>query len=117
MTINCRKTCSKCGCKCCSFKVIIDGKGVSFHVSFYKGKQHALGTRIPLPEKCAELQCVEGLRAEPSPLLDGASNHSVNHPEELTLEFKVLHHGSDCCILPTDNGRMVEDGKIVLLTN
>merc|ERR1711915_150659 len=86
MTTNCRKTCGKCKCKCCSFN----------------GKQHALGDRIQLPEKCAELVCAEGLIAPTSPVLDGAASHNITHPDELTLEFHVVHKGSECCVLPFD---------------
>merc|ERR1712025_1142361 len=92
MTTNCRKTCGKCKCKCCS----------------YQGKSHKLGERIPLPEKCGELVCEEGLIAEASPLLAGAVAHNVSHPDELTLVFRSVHDGADCCVL--DNNTMVEEG-------
>ena len=59
-----------------------------------------------------------------SPLLPGASPHQVSHPEELTLNFRVVHAGADCCVLPTDvrngigsvvvNGTMVQEGKFIL---
>jgi len=104
MTENCRKTCNKCKCNCCS----------------YKGKKHGLGARIPIPDKCGELLCQEGLMAEDSPLLPGASHHNISHPEELTLVFKSMFPGSHCCILPADaqekdgniarNQSMVEEG-------
>jgi len=104
MTSNCRKTCGQCRCKCCS----------------YGGKQHQLGARIRLPEKCGELICEEGLVADYSPLLKGAAGHKVSHPEELTLNFWSVHDGADCCILPGSarnadgssfpNGTMVEEG-------
>jgi len=94
MTENCRKTCNKCKCNCCS----------------YKGKKHGLGARIPMPDKCGELLCQEGLMAEDSPLLPGASHHNVSHPEELTLVFKSMFPGSHCCILPADAEE--EDGNI-----
>lgn len=101
MTSNCRKTCGKCKCKCCS----------------YNGKQHALGARIPLPEQCGELVCEEGLVADSSPLIKGAVHHSVSHPEELTLNFRVLHKGSDCCLLPGNatrtDGSSVDAGSMV----
>ena len=58
-----------------------------------------------------------------SPLLSGAIQHSVSHPEELTLAFVALHEGAHCCILPADarsgngtlvgNGTMVEEGKSI----
>jgi len=91
---NCRKTCNKCKCGCCS----------------YKGKKHGLGAVIPLAGQCGALVCEEGLVAGPSTLLPGASLHNVSHPEELTLSFKSLFPGSDCCILPSD----AEEGGIVL---
>jgi len=110
MTTNCRKTCGKCRCKCCS----------------YKGQQHQLGARIPIPEKCGELVCEESLIAAPSPLLPGARSHAVSHPEELTLNFHAVHDGADCCILPGDavggdgsnslNGSMVAEGWSGLLS-
>merc|ERR1719228_3251440 len=75
---NCRKTCKKCRCPCCS----------------YKGKKHALGETIPLPDQCGELVCEEGVVAEVSPLLPGASPHNISHPEELTLVFRSRHPGS-----------------------
>jgi len=92
MITNCRKTCGKCKCKCCS----------------YQGKSHKLGEIIPLPEKCGELVCEEGLIAESSPLLAGAVAHNVSHPDELTLVFRSVHAGADCCVL--DNNTMVEEG-------
>jgi len=92
MTTNCRKTCNKCKCNCCS----------------YKGKSHKLGERILLPDQCGELVCEEGLIADDSPLVPGAVNHNVSHPEEVTLVFRSLHHGSDCCML--DNDTMVAEG-------
>jgi len=92
MTTNCRKSCNKCKCNCCS----------------YKGKSHKLGERILLPDKCGELVCEEGLRAEDSPLLPGAVHHNVSHPEEVTLVFRSLHQGGDCCML--DNNTMVAEG-------
>merc|ERR1712106_347381 len=100
---NYRKTCNKCKCNCCS----------------YKGNQHALGARIPLPDQCGELVCEEGLVAGASPLLPGASLHNVSHPEELTLSFKSVFPGFQCCILPADaevggtvlkNQTMVQEG-------
>jgi len=91
---NCRKTCNKCKCGCCS----------------YKGKKHGLGAVIPLAGQCGALVCEEGLIAGPSTLLPGASLHNVSHPEELTLSFKSMFPGSDCCILPAD----AEDGGTVL---
>jgi len=104
MTTNCRKTCGKCKCKCCS----------------YKGKQHKLGARIQIPDKCGELVCEESLVADPSPLLKGAAKHAVSHPEELTLNFHAVHDGADCCVLPGSamsadgssysNGSMVAEG-------
>jgi len=101
MTANCRKTCGKCRCKCCS----------------YKGKQHGLGARILLPEKCGELVCEQGLVAGSSPLLPGAATHSISHPDELTLNFRSLHNGADCCVLPGDarlgNGSTVAGGSMV----
>ena len=61
-----------------------------------------------------------------SPLLKGAVPHSVSHPEELTLNFRVLHKGSDCCLLTgnatstdgssVDAGSMVNEGKYLDLT-
>jgi len=92
MTANCRKTCGQCKCKCCS----------------YQGKSHKLGERIPLPDKCGELVCEEGLIAEASPLLAGAVAHAVSHPDELTLVFRSVHDGADCCVL--DNSTMVAEG-------
>merc|ERR1719153_1471168 len=92
MTTNCRKTCNNCKCNCCS----------------YKGKSHKLGERIVLPDQCGELVCTEGLVAEPSALLPGAVQHNVSHPEEVTLVFRSLHAGADCCVL--DNGTMVAEG-------
>jgi len=92
MTTNCRKSCNKCKCNCCS----------------YKGKSHKLGEKILLPDKCGELVCEESLVAPPSPLLDGAVQHNVSHPEEVTLVFRSLHTGADCCVL--DNGTMVAEG-------
>jgi len=92
MTTNCRKSCNKCKCNCCS----------------YKGKSHKLGEKILLPDKCGELVCEESLVAPPSPLLAGAVQHNVSHPEEVTLVFRSLHTGADCCVL--DNGTMVAEG-------
>merc|ERR1719489_272955 len=92
MTTNCSKTCNKCKCNCCS----------------YKGKSHNLGQRIPLPDQCGELVCEEGLVAEDSPLLPGAVQHDVSHPEEVTLVFRSLHAGADCCLL--ENDTMVPEG-------
>merc|ERR1712179_260915 len=94
MTENCKKTCNKCKCNCCS----------------YKGEKHWPGDRIPLPDKCGELLCQEGLMAEDSPWLSGASHHNISHPEELTLVFKSKFPGSHCCILPAD--AQEEDGNI-----
>ena len=82
----------------------------------FKGEQHALGAIIPLPEKCGQLQCVEGLVAPASPLLTGAAVHTVSHPEELTLSFVSVHDGYNCCILPDTaasgekKGTMVPEG-------
>jgi len=92
MTTNCRKSCNKCKCNCCS----------------YKGKSHKLGEKILLPDKCGELVCEESLVAPPSPLLPGGVQHNVSHPEEVTLVFRSLHTGADCCVL--DNGTMVAEG-------
>merc|ERR1719309_1766844 len=92
MTANCRKTCNKCKCNCCS----------------YKGRSHKLGQRIVLPDQCGELVCEEGLVAEPSALLPGAVQHNVSHPEEVTLVFRSLHAGADCCLL--ENNTMVPEG-------
>jgi len=92
MVTNCRKTCQKCKCNCCS----------------YKGKSHKLGERIQLPEQCGELVCEEGLIAEDSKLLPGAVQHDVSHPEEVTLVFRSVHPGADCCVL--DNTTMVAEG-------
>jgi len=61
-----------------------------------------------LPDQCGELVCEEGLVAEPSALLPGAVQHNVSHPEEVTLVFRSLHAGADCCVL--DNGTMVAEG-------
>jgi len=101
MTTNCRKTCGKCKCNCCSFN----------------GKQHSLGSRIQLPEKCGELVCVEGLIAPDSTSLAGAVQHNISHPEELTLEFRTVHWGSECCVLPftatTSNGSIYTEGTMV----
>merc|ERR1712121_329601 len=80
MTTNCRKSCNKCKCNCCS----------------YKGKSHKLGERILLPEQCGELVCEEGLVAGDSPLLPGAVLHDVSHPE------------AECCLV--DNTTMVAEG-------
>ena len=59
-----------------------------------------------------------------SPLLPGAKEHSVSHPEELTLNFVSLQDGADCCILPEkanqadgteyDKDAMVEEGTLRL---
>ena len=44
--------------------------------------------------------CEEGLVAGSSPLLYGAVQHSVSHPEELTLSFELIHEGFDLlCII------------------
>ena len=61
-----------------------------------------------MPDQCGELVCEEGLIADDSPLVPGAVNHNVSHPEEVTLVFRSLHHGSDCCML--DNDTMVAEG-------
>merc|ERR1719300_1646265 len=87
MSTYCRKSCGRCGCKCCS----------------YNGKQYALGDVIMLPEKCGQLKCIEGLVAPTSSPLAGASSYPISHPEELTLTFIALHSGSDCCMLPGGN--------------
>ena len=58
--------------------------------------------------QCGELVCEEGLRADESPLVPGAVQHKVSHPEEVTLVFRSLHHGSDCCTLQNDT--MVAEG-------
>ena len=86
----------------------------------FQGKQHRLGARIPLPDKCGEMICQEGLVAVSSPLLPGAAQHPVSHPEQLTLIFRSLHTGDGCCILPINavggdgnnvgNGTMVAEG-------
>ena len=59
--------------------------------------------------------------ADYSPLLPGAAQHAVSHPEEVTLSFHALHDGHACCVLPGDawggngtmlgNGSMVKEGK------
>ena len=61
--------------------------------------------------------------ADYSPLLAGAQNHTVSHPEELTLNFRTVHQGAECCILPGDaksgdgtmlkNGTMVQEGMVI----
>ena len=83
----------------------------------FQGKQHPLGARIQLPEKCSELVCVEGLIAPDSTPLAGAVQHNISHPEELTLEFRTVHWGSECCILPfaatTSNGSIYTEGTMV----
>ena len=82
---------------------------------------HGLNERIPLPEKCGELVCEEGLVAEESQLLDGAAHHNVSHPEELTLVFRSLFPGSECCLLPVDEqdrnnrGEMVQEGILIVI--
>ena len=52
-----------------------------------------------------------------SPLLPGAANHSVTHPEELTLTFVSVQPGFACCVLPgdarSDNGTMLDNGTMV----
>jgi len=101
MSTNCRKTCKKCRCKCCS----------------YQGKQHKLGARILLPNVCGALVCEESLQAQPSPLISGAVQHAVSHPEELTLNFKNMLPGRECCLLPgagrSENSSMVASGGMV----
>ena len=59
--------------------------------------------------------CEEGLIASFSPLLSGAAEHAVTHPEELTLNYRQLHPGSDCCMIPGNvslmpNVTMVKEG-------
>ena len=70
-----------------------------------------------LPQQCAYLQCQESLIAGESPLLPGAVNHEVSHPEELTLAFVTVYDGAECCILPHDarihNGSMIKSGYMV----
>ena len=93
---------------------------------YQKGKQHKLGARIQIPDKCGELVCEESLVADPSPLLKGAAKHAVSHPEELTLNFHAVHDGADCCVLPGSamsadgssysNGSMVAEGDFLSLT-
>ena len=88
------------------------------HVKFnFKGEQHGVGGSIPLSEKCGELVCEEGLIASFSPLLSGAAEHAVTHPEELTLNFRKLHPGSDCCMLPgnarASNGSLMTNVTMV----
>ena len=51
--------------------------------------------------------CEESLVAPP--LLPGAAQHAVSHPEEATLVFRSLHAGADCCVL--DNATMVAKGE------
>ena len=55
--------------------------------------------------------------ADYSPPLSGAAQHTVSHPEELTLSFVALHEGAQCCVLPedarSDNGTMLENGTMV----
>jgi len=101
MSSNCRKSCGKCNCKCCS----------------YQGKQYQLGDTIHIPDKCGSMVCEEGLTAPPSPLLPGATNHTVTHPDELTLSFRSIHDGADCCVLPekaqTENGTIVNSNSLV----
>ena len=89
-------------------------------VKHCQGKKHGLGETIPLPDQCGELVCIEGLVAEDSPLLPGASPHLITHPDELTLAFRSKFPGSHCCILPVDaeergeilkNQSMVQEGK------
>ena len=63
--------------------------------------------------------------ADHSPLLPGAQNHTVSHPEELTLNFRTVHQGAECCVLPEDarsgdgtmlgNGTMVQEGMVIKL--
>ena len=110
MTKNCRKSCNKCKCNCCSYKVSqSQSQYQSQSPILFKGKSHKLGEKILLPDKCGELVCEESLVAPPSPLLDGAVQHNVSHPEEVTLVFRSLHTGADCCVL--DNGTMVAEGE------
>ena len=41
----------------------------------------------------------------------------MSHPNELTLNFKVVHPGVQCCVLPADarngDGNMVPNGTMV----
>ena len=82
---------------------------------------HGLNEHIPLPEKCGELVCEEGLVAEESQLLDGAAEHNISHPEELTLMFRTLFPGSDCCLLPSGGQdrntreKMVQEGMLIII--
>lgn len=111
MSSNCRKTCVKCGCPCCS----------------YKGTSYRLGEKILLPDQCSMLVCEEGLKSPPSPLLPGATIFNISHPEELTLSFKIVHVGSDCCVLPgegregggavSQNGTLVPEGWTGIVKN
>ena len=89
-----------------------------------KGKSHSLGSRIPIPEKCGELVCEEGLVAPPSPLLSDATEYDISHPEMLTLSFKSIYPGSECCVLEKEAtsssgqtlsmGSMVEESIVIL---
>jgi len=98
MADNCKKTCNKCKCeKCCS----------------YKGVKHGLGDKILFPDQCGELVCEEGLVANTSQLLPGASHHNISHPEELTLVFRPKFSGSMCCVLPAE----AEEGGNITLKN
>ena len=83
---------------------------------FFKGKQHKLGAKILLPDVCGALICEESLEAGSSPLLPGAVQHAVSHPEELTLNFVSLFPGRECCLLSENstkmsNGSMVQEGE------
>ena len=116
MTKNCRKTCGKCKCGCCSYKASLVRLSVWLN-SFSQGKKHPLGARILLPDKCSYLECQESLVAEASVLLPGAVHHNVSHPEELTLVLVPVHDGSECCVLSQDatsqNGTVINNGTIV----
>ena len=80
---------------------------------------HGLNEHIPLAEKCGELVCEDGLVAKESPLLAGAAHHNVSHPEELTLVFRSLFPGSECCLLPSggqdrnNREKMVQEGMLI----
>ena len=86
-----------------------------------QGTSYALGEKILLPDQCSMLVCEEGLKSPPSPPLPGATIFNISHPEELTLSFKIVHLGSDCCVLPgegregggavSQNGTMVPEGR------
>ena len=78
----------------------------------FKGHHYNIGHKIPIPEKCAWLECRFNIKFNPSSNIINKYLFSMSSIEDMgnmaSLDLISEYNGCNCCLVANDT--MIEDG-------